>query len=59
MFAGIGLLRERQLWLSGIRRWSDVPETGDVLSPRLDDRLRADLIAMNDRGSGLETLDLL
>jgi uncharacterized protein YprB with RNaseH-like and TPR domain len=38
---GIGPLRERQLWLSGIRHWSDVPATGEVLSPRLDDRLRA------------------
>ena len=39
--AGIGPLRERQLWLSGISQWSEIPETGDVLSPRLDDRLRA------------------
>jgi uncharacterized protein YprB with RNaseH-like and TPR domain len=36
---GIGGLRERQLWLSGVRSWDEVPE-GDVLSPRLDGRLR-------------------
>ncbi len=38
---GIGPLRERQLWLAGIRHWSNVPATGEVLSRRLDDRLRA------------------
>ncbi|HEX4381643.1 MAG TPA: ribonuclease H-like domain-containing protein [Myxococcales bacterium] len=32
-------MRERQLWLSGVRNWSEVP-SGDVLSPRLDDKLR-------------------
>jgi uncharacterized protein YprB with RNaseH-like and TPR domain len=37
--AGIGPMRERQLWQSGIRSWDDVPP-GDVLSPRLDDKLR-------------------
>jgi uncharacterized protein len=36
---GIGPLRERQLWLSGIRSWDEVPE-GPVLSPSLDVRLR-------------------
>ena len=37
---GIGPMRERQLWLSGVRSWSEVP-AGEVLSPRLDGRLRA------------------
>jgi uncharacterized protein len=37
---GIGPLRERQLWMSGVRSWSDLPPAGDVLSPRLDGRLR-------------------
>jgi hypothetical protein len=36
---GIGPMRERQLWLSGIKQWSEVPP-GDVLSPRLDGKLR-------------------
>ena len=36
---GIGPMRERQLWLSGVRNWSEVP-AGDVLSPRLDGKLR-------------------
>jgi uncharacterized protein len=37
--AGIGPMRERQLWLSGVRNWSELPK-GDVLSPRLDGKLR-------------------
>ena len=37
---GIGPMRERQLWLGGVRDWSGVP-AGEVLSARLDDRLRA------------------
>jgi len=37
---GIGPLRERQLWLSGIRGWADVPPSGEVLSARLDEKLR-------------------
>ncbi|HZX95093.1 MAG TPA: ribonuclease H-like domain-containing protein [Myxococcales bacterium] len=51
--AGIGRLRERQLWLSGIRCWKDVPAAGEVLSPRLDGKLRAgasESAAMLDRG---------
>lgn len=39
--AGIGPLRERQLWLSGIRAWADVPACGEVLAKRLDGKLRA------------------
>src|SRR5205814_6998499 len=38
--AGIGPLRERQLWFAGVRSWSDLPASGDVLSPRLDGKLR-------------------
>jgi hypothetical protein len=38
---GIGPLRERQLWMSGVRTWDHLPAAGDVLSPRLDGRLRA------------------
>ena len=36
---GIGPMRERQLWLLGVRNWSELPN-GDVLSPRLDGKLR-------------------
>lgn len=38
--AGIGPLRERQLWFSGVRSWAEVPAEGGVLSPRLDGKLR-------------------
>jgi uncharacterized protein YprB with RNaseH-like and TPR domain len=37
---GIGPLRERQLWLHGVRSWAEIPAAGDILSPRLDGRLR-------------------
>ena len=37
---GIGPMRERQLWLSGVRSWSDLP-AGAILAPRLDEKLRA------------------
>ena len=37
---GIGPLRERQLWFSGVRSWAEVPADGDVLSGRLDGKLR-------------------
>jgi len=36
---GIGPMRERQLWLRGIRSWSDLPET-EILAPALDEKLR-------------------
>jgi uncharacterized protein YprB with RNaseH-like and TPR domain len=32
-------MRERQLWFAGVRNWSEIP-AGDVLSPRLDGKLR-------------------
>src|SRR5882724_9229012 len=32
-------MRERQLWLRGVRSWAEIPD-GDVLSPRLDGKLR-------------------
>lgn len=38
---GLGPLRERQLWARGVDRWEAVPPEGEVLSPRLDARLRA------------------
>jgi uncharacterized protein YprB with RNaseH-like and TPR domain len=38
--AGIGPLRERQLWFAGVRSWADVPAAGEVISPRLDGKLR-------------------
>jgi uncharacterized protein YprB with RNaseH-like and TPR domain len=38
--AGIGPLRERQLWFSGVRSWAELPQAGEVLSPRLDGKLR-------------------
>ena len=37
---GLGPLRERQLWAKGVTGWDKLP-AGDILSPRLDDRLRA------------------
>lgn len=37
---GLGPLRERQLWAKGVTSWSALPE-GEILSPRLDGRLRA------------------
>ena len=42
---GIGPLRERQLWLRGMRSWGDVPEAGEILSPRLDGKLREGVAA--------------
>jgi len=36
---GIGPLRERQLWLAGVRSWDLLPP-GELLSPRLDGKLR-------------------
>lgn len=38
---GIGPSRERELWRRGFRCWDDLPPHGPILSPRLDDRLRA------------------
>ena len=46
--SGIGPMRERQLWLAGVRSWSSVP-SGDVLSPRLDGRLRAGVALSAER----------
>lgn len=37
--AGIGPMRERQLWFAGVRSWETLPD-GELLSPRLDARLR-------------------
>jgi hypothetical protein len=46
--AGIGPMRERQLWLAGVRSWSDLP-AGEILSPRLDARLRAGVALSRER----------
>jgi len=45
---GIGPLRERQLWLRGIRSWNEVPE-GTLLSPALDGRLREGIAESRER----------
>ena len=45
---GIGPLRERQLWISGVRSWNEVP-AGDVLSPRLDGKLREGVLLSAER----------
>lgn len=37
---GVGPARERELWEKGIHSWDELPATGTILSPRLDDRLR-------------------
>jgi hypothetical protein len=46
--AGIGGLRERQLWFQGVRSWDDLP-AGDVLSPRLDGKLRDGVARSRER----------
>ena len=45
---GIGGMRERQLWLAGVRSWDELPQ-GDVLSPRLDGRLREGVAESRER----------
>jgi uncharacterized protein YprB with RNaseH-like and TPR domain len=37
--AGIGPMRERQLWFSGVKSWEQLP-AGEILSTRLDGKLR-------------------
>ncbi len=46
--SGIGPMRERQLWLSGVRGWQDLPE-GEIVSPRLDQKLRAGVALSRER----------
>jgi hypothetical protein len=46
--SGIGPLRERQLWLAGVRSWSDLP-AGEILSPRLDGKLRKGVALSQER----------
>jgi hypothetical protein len=46
---GLGPLRERQLWRRGIRTWADLPPSGLILSPKLDDGLRAGVAESQDR----------
>jgi len=45
---GIGPLRERRLWFSGVRSWDEVPD-GPVFSPALDARLREGIAASKAR----------
>ena len=52
---GIGPSRERELWEKGIRSWDDLPASGPILSPRLDERLRA---AVNEAREMLRRRDL-
>lgn len=52
---GIGPSRERELWEKGVRDWADLPAEGPILSPRLDDRLRA---AVNEARALLARRDL-
>ncbi len=33
-------MRERQLWLAGVRSWDDVTASGEILAHRFDERLR-------------------
>ena len=47
--SGIGAMRERQLWFSGVRSWASLPPSGEVISPRLDSRLRAGVALSADR----------
>ena len=47
--SGIGPLRERQLWFSGIAGWDAVPPAGDLLSPRLDCKLRDGVARSRER----------
>jgi uncharacterized protein len=47
--AGIGPLRERQLWFAGVRSWSELPPSGDLLSPRLDGKLRQGVALSTER----------
>ena len=47
--SGIGAMRERQLWFGGVREWSLVPSSGEVISPRLDGRLRAGVALSAER----------
>ena len=47
--SGVGPMRERQLWLAGVRSWDDVPEQGDIVARRFDDKLRAGVIQSRAR----------
>lgn len=52
---GIGPSRERELWEKGFRSWDDLPESGPILSPKLDAKLRS---AVNEARELLERRDL-
>jgi uncharacterized protein len=49
---GIGPMRERQLWMRGVRSWEALPD-GEVLAARLDEKLRAGVAESRERfGAG-------
>lgn len=37
---GVGPARERELWQKGFHSWDELPTTGIIISPRLDERIR-------------------
>jgi uncharacterized protein YprB with RNaseH-like and TPR domain len=50
---GVGASREKEIWALGYTRWHHLPRTGPLLSPKVDDRLRAavdELAALAARG---------
>lgn len=49
--AGIGGLRERQLWQRGVRGWAELPPAaaGTLLARALDERLRRGVLESQDR----------
>ena len=48
-------MRERQLWLAGVRSWDDVAPAGEILARRFDERLREGVLQSRAR---LEAGDL-
>lgn len=48
---GVGASREREVWSRGYTRWHELPRTGVVLSPRVDDRLRAAVDELSELAS--------
>lgn len=48
LMPGVGPWREKDLWARGILSWGQVPARGCVMSPRLDDRFRAQLDRARD-----------
>ncbi|GAC1543443.1 MAG: ribonuclease H-like domain-containing protein [Myxococcales bacterium] len=42
-------MRERQLWLAGVRSWDDVGPDGELVARRFDERLRAGVAQSRER----------